>query len=502
MTTPDEQLMAMRSNDIGLDSLISVDVRSWFLKNFHVSIPVLKVMGNDTMANLAEHAAENVPRELLAQMVGPTRAPITDVAPRPAHSASPHIDSPVDSVAATTDSQPSSAATTIERSSSPQSRGDDDETEATVKIDYYAESEPPADFADLVELKDVRRARAQPQVVLLTGASGLLGHHLLNYLLEKTQVRRVICVAVRQLSERLASEQLPQDDRVSYFEGDLRAERLGLSEVDAAAIFGEVDAVIHNGADTSHLKYYPAVRGANVDSTRWLARMCLPRRVPIHYVSSVGVSLFSPGRATLAQESVTGSEGGRSSSPPADGRHGYIASKWTSERFLERAAARYGLRAWIHRPSTILREGVDAHGQAAEMDWVNVLVDYSHRLGAVPACVHARGALDFVRVGTTVSDIVRDVVENKQPHASAGQDRKDEERLGTGGVTYVHHVGDLVLPLDDMKSLAGVGRTPYYEVSMAEWTRRAIAAGLHPAVAALIETMDAPGTFYPRMLKA
>jgi hypothetical protein len=37
---------------------------------------------------------------------------------------------------------------------------------------------------------------------------------------------------------------------------------------------------------------------------------------------------------------------------------------------------------------------------------------------------------------------------------------------------------------------------------MEEWMRRAIAAGLHPAVAALIETFDEPGAAsYPRLLK-
>lgn len=38
----DDSLMRMRSNEIGMDSLIAVDLRSWFLKQLSVSIPVLK----------------------------------------------------------------------------------------------------------------------------------------------------------------------------------------------------------------------------------------------------------------------------------------------------------------------------------------------------------------------------------------------------------------------------------------------------------------------------
>ncbi|KJZ71435.1 hypothetical protein HIM_09159 [Hirsutella minnesotensis 3608] len=68
MTTPDDDLMAMRGNEMGLDSLISVDIRSWLLKDFGVSIPVLKIMGNDTMGTIAEHTAQSVPRELIPQV--------------------------------------------------------------------------------------------------------------------------------------------------------------------------------------------------------------------------------------------------------------------------------------------------------------------------------------------------------------------------------------------------------------------------------------------------
>lgn len=57
VTMPDEELMEKRSNDLGLDSLVSVGIREWFLKNFQVSIAVLKIIGNNTMASLAEDVA-------------------------------------------------------------------------------------------------------------------------------------------------------------------------------------------------------------------------------------------------------------------------------------------------------------------------------------------------------------------------------------------------------------------------------------------------------------
>lgn len=60
-----EDLIASRSSDIGLDSLVAVDISTWFLKQLQVKVPVLKILGNNTMASLVQYAAENVPVELV-----------------------------------------------------------------------------------------------------------------------------------------------------------------------------------------------------------------------------------------------------------------------------------------------------------------------------------------------------------------------------------------------------------------------------------------------------
>lgn len=74
MTMPDEELMAKRSNDLGLDSLVSVGIRDWFLKNFDVSIAVLKIIGNNTMASLAEDVAALIPAEVTPRIAPETKA--------------------------------------------------------------------------------------------------------------------------------------------------------------------------------------------------------------------------------------------------------------------------------------------------------------------------------------------------------------------------------------------------------------------------------------------
>ncbi|KAI0544501.1 hypothetical protein F4679DRAFT_589426 [Xylaria curta] len=69
-TADDDHLMSMRSREVGIDSLVAVDIRSWCLKTFEVAVPVLKIMGNDTLASLAELVSKSVPASLVPNVTG------------------------------------------------------------------------------------------------------------------------------------------------------------------------------------------------------------------------------------------------------------------------------------------------------------------------------------------------------------------------------------------------------------------------------------------------
>ncbi|KAK8078355.1 hypothetical protein PG996_004525 [Apiospora saccharicola] len=235
-----QDLMGMRSNDIGLDSLIAVDVRSWFLKHFHVSIPVLKIMVHDTMANLAKYASKEVPAELTSQLAVTTEeahggggssdssksilTPWSDDDGPIARNGMPgRHDSLTDSTVVE-----SSVPTTEEALSTNASSSTD---EGDVHLDYHAECELPPDFEALAQAQGdddgpPSSPESPPETILLTGVTGLLGRHLLHYLLSEAtanNAKRIICIAVRRLPRRLAARQLPLDDeRVSYFAGDRR----------------------------------------------------------------------------------------------------------------------------------------------------------------------------------------------------------------------------------------------------------------------------------------
>lgn len=50
--------------ELGLDSLVTVRIRTWILKNFHVSVPALRIMKNMSLQQLFDDVREGIPQEL------------------------------------------------------------------------------------------------------------------------------------------------------------------------------------------------------------------------------------------------------------------------------------------------------------------------------------------------------------------------------------------------------------------------------------------------------
>ncbi|KAF2182988.1 beta-ketoacyl synthase domain-containing protein [Zopfia rhizophila CBS 207.26] len=334
-------------------------------------------------------------------------------------------------------------------------------------IDWEEETRPTIDLARLAVPSPTPRIPAHPEVVVLTGATGLVGGHILRRLASDPRVKKIHCVGVRNLQEK---EQHLRFNKVMAHPGNLSLPLLGLSEATAAAIFQEVDAIIHNGADLSHLKNYHSLYPVNVGSTKELARLSLVRRIPIHYISTAGTSMFIP-RETFEEVSVS------STPPPTNGSSGYTASKWASERYLERMNEIYGLPVCIHRPSSIVRPTEDMRGDNPLLDLLQKLLQYSRKLKAVPTSPNLRGTLDFVSVENVTKGIIAAVLENRSRDSSY--------------LTYLHHTGDLDLPLSDMKEFLEKETGQQIETfPMREWADKAEQAGLHPAAAEAFRAVE------------
>ena len=131
--------------------------------------------------------------------------------------------------------------------------------------------------------------------------------------------------------------------------GDLSYPLLGLSEDEFTALSQDADLIVHMGAVHSFWDHYHALRPTNVHSTRELIKLAAPRRIPIHYISSGGVLPTETDTVQTSADANAVPSSVAAYYPPVDGTNGYVATRWASERILERSAAELGLPVVVHR---------------------------------------------------------------------------------------------------------------------------------------------------------
>ena len=196
-----------------------------------------------------------------------------------------------------------------------------------------------------------------PGQILLTGATGFFGVHLLRELLATTDAR-VHCLvraddAAPALDRiRLAAGRYRVDgldlSRVVPVTGNLAEPRLGLSTADFCRLARTCDVIYHAGALVNFIYPYTELRSANVTGTRELIRLAgLHRGIPVHYISTTAVLA---GFGVMDVREVT------EDTPLAYADRlgiGYVESKFVAEELL-RNASRAGLPVAVYRPLDIV----------------------------------------------------------------------------------------------------------------------------------------------------
>ncbi|KAM3068355.1 hypothetical protein ACMFMG_009492 [Clarireedia jacksonii] len=199
---------------------------------------------------------------------------------------------------------------------------------------------------ELPDLPSASTSSAKPinneqKVVLVTGAGGFLAKYILAQLVDNDHISKIHCVALRPKESNTPRELVVSSPKIIKHAGNLAEPLLGLSENDFAALGAEVDVIIHLGAVRSFWDNYHVLRPSNVSPTKELVKMAASRQIPIHYTSSAGV---------VPLDLLHSKPGSAAAYPPArDGSNGYVASRWASERILERAASDLGIPVHIHR---------------------------------------------------------------------------------------------------------------------------------------------------------
>ncbi|QQK39474.1 Hybrid NRPS/PKS enzyme, putative [Penicillium digitatum] len=313
------------------------------------------------------------------------------------------------------------------------------------------------------------------KTVVLTGATGFLGKEILRRLIDDSNVSSIHCIAVRKRS--LDSPELFAHPKVELHYGDLGDRQLGLSEIETLSIFSCADIVIHNGADVSFMKTYQTLKPINVESTKELVKLALPRRIPFHFVSSAGVARLS------AQESF-GETSVSSYPPPSRPTDGYIAAKWVSEVYLEHINHKFGLPVWIHRPSSIT--GTDA----PELDLMDNLMRFTKETQKVPDSSSWSGVFDLISVQSAARQLLEAI------HQSSVAE------LATGSVRYLYESGEMKIGRDEMIPLMESESGQNFQmVSLDEWVNAAEQAGMSVLLGEYLRQASDGQVLLPRLIK-
>ncbi len=239
------------------------------------------------------------------------------------------------------------------------------------------------------------------QQVVLTGATGFVGAHLLDQLLRQTDAR-VVCLvrardeghAMERLQAALASQHLGSEHlsgRVVALPSDLTQPWLGLGAARFHGLASECDAVIHNAAVVSVVREYGSLQAVNVRGTRELLKLAAIRARPFHYVSTLAVAPPSSLSPVVPESFV----------PPHPGlRDGYQQSKWIAERLVEQAGER-GLPVSVYRLGRVVGAPDTAIVNPQDLVW-RIL------LGGIP--VGALPLLDVTEAWTPVDYVASAIV--------------------------------------------------------------------------------------------
>ena len=199
----------------------------------------------------------------------------------------------------------------------------------------------------------VQKPATEPSCILLTGATGFLGTHLLHELLQQTDAIvycLVRCHNVQDGKERLqrnlesytlCAEGLGR--RVVVIPGDLSRSHLDLAEEHFQSLASRIDVIYHSGAWVNGALPYQELRATNVLGTQEVLRLASQTKLkPVHYMSSLAVFPFD-GRAFLEQDTIDHNR---------DLFGGYAQSKWVAEKLVTVARSR-GIPISIYRPGTV-----------------------------------------------------------------------------------------------------------------------------------------------------
>ena len=225
-------------------------------------------------------------------------------------------------------------------------------------------------YTDMVLSSDIRPSAStnpncfSPGAVLLTGANGFLGSHILEQLISLTNAT-IYCL-IRASSEEYAYSKLREayqkynfndlqnHPRIKVLIGDLSAPSLGLSDARFLQLAEEIDVIYHNGAQVNHIYDYDHLYQSNVGSTIDLLRLATSGKTKqFVYISTLSAASNVNREGRLVED-------GPAAQLPVFVNNGYNLTKWVCEQLVWQAYQR-GLPVTLVRPGNVCGHSKTGH---------------------------------------------------------------------------------------------------------------------------------------------
>ena len=257
----------------------------------------------------------------------------------------------------------------VEQTNTTFHRQPSDNSSAETQILHLQDANSELIFGDLENNQSINQHCPELRKLLLTGATGFLGIHILSEVLTAHTEVQVLCL-VRAVNEEQGLNRLRMqakkfeltldESRISIMCGDINEPGLGLSKENWELCCTEVKNIIHASAHVNHIEGYATFR----DSTKGMKeiiRLASTHSLKlIQFISSISgctlkigdeFSIFENEEFVTNGETVYG---------------GYGQSKWVQEAFLKRAHDN-GVPYLIYRFGELSGSSVTGLGQTEDM---------------------------------------------------------------------------------------------------------------------------------------
>ena len=240
---------------------------------------------------------------------------------------------------------------------------------------------------ETLNFRPKNRAPIFEPAILVTGATGWVGAHLLSELLSKSYAKLYCLVRARDRAE--AKKKIVENmsryglsispswmNRIEPICGDLSAPQLGLKADEWKKLSESISSIFHLGASVNVLMDYSTHRDVNVNPIVTIAQLAVEHHLkPVFACSPMTVCRrFKDGVLEVLTEELVHAD-------PDGLMTGYAQSKWAAEQVLMAAVER-GLPVKIFRTSHTLPS---AHnGQSKQNDTYASILQVACEAGVIP----------------------------------------------------------------------------------------------------------------------